>query len=493
MLEEPQPTHKSTAGVQEWGPAGAAIASSPTIDPKRGVLYVGTGRSTTGIEQSLTDSIAAFGLNDGKLRWVKQLNVRPDRRRAGSPVRRCCEPWQAAMKPFWPGSSRAWCMHSIPITAARFYGKANPAPMRTTTAESPGAPRPTIAPGYVALSGSSTEANKSGGSLWALDPKTGTARWHTQSPAPACSWSEGPCSHAQSQAVTVMPGAVFSGSLDGHLRAYSTIDGKILWDFDTAKAFQTQNGVRASGGPLDHGGATIVNGSVYINLRQYIAGVFSRRKIGLFMARYARITWLNVGAVVHGRGIRQATAHAADPAPPALENSVVKVFSTMRYPDPFKPWTKQAPSEATASGVVIEGKRILTNAHAVLYASQVQIQANAAGDKLSATVLAIAPGIDLAVLQLDDPSFFDTHPPVRARQQAAADQGSGARLRFSDRRHIAVDHQGHRVAHRVRSVQLSGVGPAHPDRCGHQSRQQRRPGHRRRQDDRPRIQPAGRR
>jgi S1-C subfamily serine protease len=84
----------------------------------------------------------------------------------------------------------------------------------------------------------------------------------------------------------------------------------------------------------------------------------------------------------------------------------------MRYPDPFKPWTKQAPTEATASGVVIEGKRILTNAHAVLYASQVQIQANAAGDKLSASVLAIAPGIDLAVLQLDDPSFFDTHPPV---------------------------------------------------------------------------------
>src|SRR6201995_5639676 len=105
-------------------------------------------------------------------------------------------------------------------------------------------------------------------------------------------------------------------------------------------------------------------------------------------------------------------AHSAEQPAPALENSVVKIFSTMRYPDTFKPWTKQAPSEATASGVVIEGKRILTNAHAVLYASQVQVQANAAGDKLSATVLAIAPGIDLAVLQLDDHSFFDSHPPV---------------------------------------------------------------------------------
>jgi S1-C subfamily serine protease len=99
-------------------------------------------------------------------------------------------------------------------------------------------------------------------------------------------------------------------------------------------------------------------------------------------------------------------------APSAIENSVVKVFSTMRYPDPFKPWTKQAPSEATGSGVVIEGKRILTNAHVVLYASQVQVQANAAGDKVSATVVAVAPGIDLAVLQLDDASFFDSHPPV---------------------------------------------------------------------------------
>ena len=60
--------------------------------------------------------------------------------------------------------------------------------------------------------------------------------------------------------------------------------------------------------------------------------------------------------------------------------------------------------------MVIEGKRDQRARRA--YASQVQIQANAAGDKLSATVLAIAPGIDLAVLQLDDQSFFDTHPPV---------------------------------------------------------------------------------
>ncbi len=96
----------------------------------------------------------------------------------------------------------------------------------------------------------------------------------------------------------------------------------------------------------------------------------------------------------------------------SIENSVVKIFSTARYPDPYQPWTKQSPEDITGSGVVIEGRRILTNAHVVSYANQVQIQANQAGDKISATVEFIAPGIDLAVLKLDDEKFFDTHPPL---------------------------------------------------------------------------------
>jgi S1-C subfamily serine protease len=109
----------------------------------------------------------------------------------------------------------------------------------------------------------------------------------------------------------------------------------------------------------------------------------------------------------------QSTNRAAPAAPVAgVENSVVKIFSTMRYPDPYRPWTKQSPVEATGSGVVIKGKRLLTNAHVVSYASQIQIQANQAADKLSATVEFIAPGIDLAVLKLEDESFFNTHPPL---------------------------------------------------------------------------------
>ncbi len=95
-----------------------------------------------------------------------------------------------------------------------------------------------------------------------------------------------------------------------------------------------------------------------------------------------------------------------------VENSVVKIFAQVRRPELTKPWGKQSPHEATGSGVVIEGKRILTNAHVVLYASQVQVQANLAGDKLSATVEFIDPGIDLAVLKLEDETFFETHPAL---------------------------------------------------------------------------------
>jgi S1-C subfamily serine protease len=107
-----------------------------------------------------------------------------------------------------------------------------------------------------------------------------------------------------------------------------------------------------------------------------------------------------------------AKAAPAESGADRISNSVVQVFATRRDPDFIKPWTKQSPREMTGSGVIIDGKRILTNAHVVNYASQIQVQANHAGDKVSATVVAIAPDIDLALLKLDDESFFATRPAV---------------------------------------------------------------------------------
>ncbi|HEV2701382.1 MAG TPA: trypsin-like peptidase domain-containing protein [Steroidobacteraceae bacterium] len=132
-----------------------------------------------------------------------------------------------------------------------------------------------------------------------------------------------------------------------------------------------------------------------------------RQLIGLLIAG---LYLVGASGTLPAAAAQEAAAPAAIPA--NLGNAVVKVFATLRLPDPYRPWTKQAPTDITASGVVIEGHRILTNAHAVLYASQVQIQGAGTGDKISATVEAVAPGIDLAVLKLDDDGFFANHGPL---------------------------------------------------------------------------------
>ncbi len=92
-----------------------------------------------------------------------------------------------------------------------------------------------------------------------------------------------------------------------------------------------------------------------------------------------------------------------------IRNSVVKIHTTQRAPDIYKPWAKLESAQISGSGVIIEGRRILTNAHVVNYASQVYVQPYQSAEKYSARVAGIAQGIDLAVLELDDISFFDKY------------------------------------------------------------------------------------
>ena len=98
-----------------------------------------------------------------------------------------------------------------------------------------------------------------GGGLLALKIDTGEVVWKT--PHPGCAAKPG-CSPAQSAAVTAIPGVVFSGGLDGHLRGYAADNGQIIWDSDTKKSYTTVNGVVAQGGSLDGPGAVVVEGTV---------------------------------------------------------------------------------------------------------------------------------------------------------------------------------------------------------------------------------------
>lgn len=97
------------------------------------------------------------------------------------------------------------------------------------------------------------------------------------------------------------------------------------------------------------------------------------------------------------------SAHAQD----KTRDLVVKIHATHHTPDVLRPWTRNSPQQVKGSGVVIDGKRILTNAHVVRYASQIYVQPNQSADLISARVEAMTPGMDLAVLKLDDESFFD--------------------------------------------------------------------------------------
>lgn len=127
------------------------------------------------------------------------------------------------------------------------------------------------------------------------------------------------------------------------------------------------------------------------------------------------IEWLGNRA----RGLLLAACIAIVPMPFAAaaeggpDASVVRIFTTARPPDPLAPWNRQPTREVTGSGVVIEGNRILTNAHVVLHAMQVKVEGSTGGEKYVATVEALAPGIDLAVLKLEDAGFFASHKPLR--------------------------------------------------------------------------------
>src|SRR4051794_16832996 len=104
---------------------------------------------------------------------------------------------------------------------------------------------------------------------------------------------------------------------------------------------------------------------------------------------------------------------AGDEGEDAIQESVVKISATVRRPDTMRPWMKQNPQDISGTGVVIDGKRILTNAHMVLNASQVLVQPHQSSEKLAASVEAMAPGMDLAVLKLEDETFFDKRTSLK--------------------------------------------------------------------------------
>jgi polyvinyl alcohol dehydrogenase (cytochrome) len=93
----------------------------------------------------------------------------------------------------------------------------------------------------------------------------GKPLWRVDAQPKLCGDTARGCNSAQGGAVTAIPGAVLSGSLDGGLRAYSAGDGKIIWQFDTNREFETVNGVKANGAGMDGPGPIVAGGMIFVN------------------------------------------------------------------------------------------------------------------------------------------------------------------------------------------------------------------------------------
>ncbi len=325
IAEEPKPTRKNSNGVQQWSPAGGGVWNSPTIDAERGALYIGSGNSYTAPASDDTDAVIAFDLETGERLWWHQLTtndtylincysvndsdekfIYPEPLSTGRGYHwgphpdaqyseNCADPDMLgpdidvdiatspmlhtlpsgrtilvagqqtgrvfALDPDRNGAM-LWQLYPDPkgrgnITSGITFGGATdgrlayfPIHFQSPT----GGPR-----------NSKAQAIVSDSAVVAIRVGTGELVWYTPTPPPHCAdpVPKG-CTNGQDGAASAIPGVVFSGTRDGMLRAYSTDDGHIIWEYDTVQKFETVNEISANGGSLNGPGPTIVGGMLYM-------------------------------------------------------------------------------------------------------------------------------------------------------------------------------------------------------------------------------------
>jgi polyvinyl alcohol dehydrogenase (cytochrome) len=290
--ETPRPVKKIEAGAQLYGPSGAGVWSTPTFDEKRSALYVATGDNYSDPASATSDAVMAFDSKTGRILWSRQLTANdaynvgcevpgkakcpastgPDHdfgqppilvslangRRAlvigqKSGVAHALDPdhdgailWQTRVGKGGPLGGMQW---GSAADRDYMYAAVSDYIVQVPDPAAQGAFKNALNPDHA-------------GGLFALRLANGEKAWGA---TPSACAGRPACSSAQSQAVTVIPGVVFSGSLDGHLRAFSTTEGAILWDVDTAHEYQPVNAATARGGSLDGPGPVIVGGMLYVN------------------------------------------------------------------------------------------------------------------------------------------------------------------------------------------------------------------------------------
>jgi polyvinyl alcohol dehydrogenase (cytochrome) len=295
--EQPKPTKKNKIGTQLWAPSGAPIWSTPAIDTKLNVVYVTTGDNYSEPGTGTSDAFIAIDMKNGKKLWIRQMTADdaytsacrlPDRTNCpdvngpdfdfgASPILVTLRNGKRALI----AGQKSGIVHALdPDKRGEKLWDVRVGKGGTMGGVQWGS----AADGanvYVANSdikrimlnyATTTDTDASqGGGMYALKLENGERIWYTP-PVPGTCEGRTRCSPAQSAAVTAMPGAALSGSMDGHLRAYAATNGAILWDFDTIRPYETVNGVEARGGSIDGPGPVIAGGMLFANSGYTAAG-----------------------------------------------------------------------------------------------------------------------------------------------------------------------------------------------------------------------------
>jgi polyvinyl alcohol dehydrogenase (cytochrome) len=278
IAEQPKPRGKNKDGVELMGPAGGGIWAAPTIDPRRRAIYVATGNGYADPPQKTTDAVLALDMQTGAIRWSSQPlegdvwagGCRADVKDNPNCPEKLGPDHDFSASPVLARTSAGKDLLIIQQKSGMAYAfdpDKNGALVwqyRTSGGGSLGGQWGAAVDdrqAYFSVNGTSSQTP---GGVRAVKLDTGEEVWSKPASEKLCGTERG-CSAAQGAAVTAVPGIVFSGSMDGGIRAYASDDGSLVWQFNTNRSFDTVNGVKANGGAMDGPGAVVANGMLFVN------------------------------------------------------------------------------------------------------------------------------------------------------------------------------------------------------------------------------------
>jgi polyvinyl alcohol dehydrogenase (cytochrome) len=282
----PKETGKNKNGASNFGPSGAPVWSSPTVDAKRALLYIGTGENYSSPANDKSDSIIALDLKSGIIRWVRQMisgdawNASCGRQAHNNNIN--CPKEDGPDLDFGAPPILVKTADGRDIILAgqksgMIYALDPDANGKTLWQQRAGmggynggihwgmaSDGKTLFVGIADTPGNKGAVGPPRQGMHAFDVIAGKPGWTRIEPY-VCKEDRHECRTALSAGVTLTDGIIFAGALNGILRAYSTVDGRILWTIDTRRDWPTVNGVNGKGGAIDSAGPVVAGGLLIVN------------------------------------------------------------------------------------------------------------------------------------------------------------------------------------------------------------------------------------